>query len=221
MILTCLNMSRVMVAAPPTHSIVWIPFVLQIALWWHLWATVLLTHLSCCHHSATSCHNYSNTSEHAHGYVAALPTHSIVQKHLGCTTSHCLAYRLLMLPSWCYMLSQLFWHFWTCQGLWWRHPRPIPLFKNLWVYKSHCGGISEPLSVLHTCNVASTVLHVATTILTLLNMPRVMVAAPWTHSIVWISFCSTNSIVVASATHYLAYTLVMLPSQFYLLLQSF
>ena len=65
--------------------------------------------------------------------VEAPPTHSIVQKHLGCTTSHCLAYGLLMLPSWCYMMSQLFWHFWTCQGLWWWHPQPIPLFKNLWV----------------------------------------------------------------------------------------
>ena len=74
-----------------------------------------------------------------------------------------------------------------------------PTHSIVWIpygcTSSIVGSICNPLSYLHTCNVASTVLHVVTIILTLLTMPRVVMVAPPTHSIFWkISQCVAEQI---------------------------
>ena len=99
-----------------------------------------------------------------------------------------------------------------------RCPNPSHSLNTIWWCICQWGGISSPPSCLNTRTLTSTILHIDTIILTLLNAPMAIVVEVPTHSIACTPFYGANSILAASLTHHPMEVPVLLSAQYYMLL---
>ena len=189
------------------------------ALWKSLQPLFLLGHLEHSTHlehsqdRLTHCCQCSYTSDYTHSGRCPNPSHSL--NTIGDTNNIVsvpfLGWALGTLP----VHFDMFLHFQDNGG------RGIDIFyclNTIWWCICQWGGISSPPSCLNTRTLTSTILHIDTIILTLLNAPMAIVVEVPIHSIACTPFYGANSILAASLTHHPMEVPVLLSAQYYMLL---